>query len=112
MTTTSSRTVTEPCGRCNGTGIYSHYLGGCYGCNGTGTRTVTLAAVKARKTRAAKARVAVFAGREDWTVEDFIAGNDAEVAAGRAQAGSPESTLAWAIEVHARKEALMGRVAR
>lgn len=59
----AQHTVTETCGRCNGTGHYSYnqtHGTMCYGCMGCGTVTLTAAQAKTRTTRrrAAEAREA------------------------------------------------------
>jgi hypothetical protein len=114
---TTKPVITEDCPKCSGKGriaAYSGIHGGvCFTCEGRGTVTILASSAKARRTRqaraAAKANAARWAGREDFTIEDFIAHNAKLVAEGRAFSSPEHEVRAWAIEVHARKESELSR---
>jgi len=108
MATKGAEKVRVQCHRCDGTGHY-HGYGVCFACYGVGYKLVTKAALAARKTRARKAHADFlakrFAGREHFTVQDYLDQNDRIVAEGRAVACDDRAeTVAWAEMMFAEKE--------
>lgn len=100
--------ITEPCGNCNGSGIYTGPSGyrfhtatvgtvetGCFGCMGTGKHSFLVSSARNAARRAAKAREFEAANAERWAAEARQEAKDQAplVAALQALAGEPSGKL-------------------